>query len=137
MVRVKTGDRILFAAAVGLALFGVVMVYSSSAVVAQQLYGNQYYFLVKQGAAAAVGIVLMIALMRFDSANLKKPAVVYGLLLFSLGLLVFVLFLPATKGTHRFIRLSFLSFQPSELAKISLIVFLAYFLEKRASEMES
>src|SRR5262249_24390805 len=135
MVRVQTGDRILFATAVGLVLFGVVMVYSSSAVVAQQLYGNQYYFLIKQGATAVVGIGLMIAMMNFDYTHLKKPTIVYGLLLFSLSMLALVLFLPATKGTHRFIRISIFSFQPSELAKIAVIVFLAYYLEKRVNEI--
>src|SRR5262249_10228211 len=132
MVRLQSGDRILLATTVGLVLFGVVMVYSSSAIMAQQLYGNQFYFLVKQAVAAVVGIGVMIALMNFDYTHLRKPAVVYGLLALSAGLLVAVLFLPATKGTHRFIRLGPLSFQPSELAKIATVIFFAYYLEKRA-----
>jgi cell division protein FtsW len=137
MVRVETGDRILLATTVGLVLFGVVMVYSSSAIMAQQIYGNQFYFLIKQSAAAIVGIVVMIALMNFNYTNLRRPSLVYGLLGLSLILLVAVLFLPATKGTHRFIRLGLLSFQPSELAKIAVVVFLAYYLEKRAGEIKS
>ncbi|MEW6730666.1 MAG: putative lipid II flippase FtsW [Acidobacteriota bacterium] len=137
MVRVQTGDRILLATVVGLVLFGVVMVYSSSAIMAQQLYGDQFHFLIKQAMAALLGIAAMIALMNFDYLNLKRPAVVYGLLGLSIFLLVLVLFLPVTKGTHRFIRLVGFSFQPSELAKIALIVFLAYYLEKRVEEIKS
>src|SRR5579859_495117 len=118
MVRMQTGDRILLAATVGLVLFGVVMVYSSSAIMAQEMYGNQYYFLIKQAVAALLGIAAMIALMNFDYTRLKHPAVVYGLYGFSVLLLAAVLFLPAIKGTHRFIRLIGFSFQPSELGKI-------------------
>lgn len=133
----QTSDRILLATAVGLVLFGVVMVYSASAVMAQELYGNQYYFLIKQSIAALLGVGLMIALTRLDYNWLKKPHTVYGLFLLSLILLVVVLFLPATKGTHRFIRLPGFMFQPSELAKLAVMIFLAYYLEKRAGEITS
>src|SRR2546427_5979744 len=123
MVRMQTGDRILLATTAGLVLFGVVMVYSSSAVMAEQIYGNQFYFLIKQAVAAIIGIGLMLALMNFDYSNLRKPWVVYGLIALSVGLLAAVLFLPAIKGTHRFIRFGPLSFQPSEVAKIAVVVF--------------
>jgi cell division protein FtsW len=137
MVRAQTGDRILLATTVGLVLFGVVMVYSASAFMAQELYGNQYYFLIKQAVAALIGIGLMIGIMNIDYTILKRPAVVYGFIALSLFLLAAVLFLPATKGTHRFIHLIGISFQPSELAKLALVIFLAYYLEKRAEQITS
>jgi cell division protein FtsW len=113
------------------------MVYSASAIMAQQVYNNQYYFLIKQAVAAIVGIGLMLGLMSFDYEHLKKPAVVYGLLGLSLLTLLAVLFLPATKGTHRFIRLPGFSFQPSEMAKLAVVLFLAYYLNKRADKIKS
>jgi len=131
------GDRLLLATTVGLMLFGILMVYSSSAVMAQQLYGNQFYFFTKQALSAVIGIGGMILLMRFDYRILKHPLVVYGLIAISIFFLVAVLLLPATKGTHRFIRLAGFSFQPSELAKLTVVVFLAYFLEKRATEIRN
>ena len=55
MARKLQFDKWLFAATVGLALFGVVMVYSASAVTAAQETGNQYYYVIKQGMWTAIG----------------------------------------------------------------------------------
>lgn len=133
MIKVQTGDRILLATTIGLVLFGVLMVYSASGIMAEQMYGSYYYFFTKQAVSALIGIGVMIALMHWDYAQLKHPAIIYGLVGMSIILLAIVLGLPATKGTHRFIRLFGLSFQPSEMAKLSLIIFLAYYLDKRAA----
>jgi cell division protein FtsW len=124
-------DRLLLATTLGLMLFGLVMVYSASALTAQQMYGTQYYFLFKQLAVAVIGIVAMLILMKMDYEVLRQPAVVYGTFGIVALLLIIVLGLPATKGTHRFIRILGFSLQPSELAKLAVIIFLAYYLEKR------
>lgn len=129
------GDRLLLATTVGLVLFGVLMVYSASAVMAQQEYNSQFYFFSKQVFAAMLGFLSMIAVTKIDYKHLKNPAIVYSLIFMAVFFLVLVLLLPPVKGTHRFIRIPGFSFQPSELAKISLVVFLAYFLEKRAGEI--
>lgn len=132
-----SGDRLLLATTIGLTLFGVIMVYSSSAIMAKHNYNSQFYFVVRQSAAALLGIFAMVSLMNLDSEQLKRPLTVYVVLLLSLGLLIAVLFLPATKGTHRFIRLPGLSFQPSEMGKFAVVLFLAYYLNKRAGEITS
>lgn len=131
------GDRILLATAVGLVLFGVVMVYSASAIMAQQVYGNQYYFFLKQAGAAIIGILLMIGMLKLDCEFFKKPGIVYAFYGLTVLLLIVVLLLPATKGTHRFIRILGLSFQPSELGKLAVVIFLAYYLDKRKDEIKS
>jgi cell division protein FtsW len=131
------GDRLLLATTVGLVLFGILMVYSSSAVMAQQMYGNQFYFFTKQAFSALIGIVGMILLIKIDYKSLKHPAIVYGLIGVSVLFLTAVLLLPAVKGTHRFIRVAGFSFQPSELAKLAVVLFLAYFLDKRSSEIRN
>ena len=59
-------DKWLFAATVGLALFGVVMVYSASALMAQRETGNQFHYVVKQGIWTTIGFAVMLATMQID-----------------------------------------------------------------------
>ena len=80
MARKLYPDKWLFAATVGLALFGVVMVYSASAVLAQRDNDNQFHYVIKQGIWTGIGFVVMLAAMQVDYKHLKNPRVVYGLL---------------------------------------------------------
>jgi cell division protein FtsW len=137
MARKLYPDKWLFAATVGLALFGVVMVYSASAVMAQRENGNQFYYVIKQGIWTGIGLVVMLAAMQFDYFRLKDKRVVYGLLLLTTLMLLVVFAFPSINGARRWIKFSKFSIQPSELAKLSLVIFLAYFLERRAGEMTS
>jgi len=137
MAKKLSPDKWLFAATVGLALFGVVMVYSASAVLAQRENGNQFYYVIKQGIWTGIGLVLMLAAMQFDYVRLKDRRIVYGLLLLTTLMLLAVFAFPSINGARRWIKLSKYSIQPSELSKLSLVIFLAYFLERRAGEMTS
>jgi cell division protein FtsW len=130
-------DKWLFATTVGLALFGVVMVYSASAVLAQRENGNQFHYVIKQGIWTGIGLVVMLAAMQFDYSRLKDRRIVYGLLLLTTLMLVAVFAFPSINGAKRWIKLSSFRMQPSELSKLSLAIFLAYFLERRAGEMRS
>ncbi len=130
-------DKWLFAATVGLALFGVVMVYSASAVMAQREHGNQFFYVIKQGIWTLIGFAAMIVAMQFDYTRLKDRRLVYGLLIITIVTLLAVFAFPPVNGARRWIKLSKFSIQPSELAKLSLAIFLAYFLEKRAGEERS
>lgn len=134
MARKLYPDKWLFAATVGLALFGVVMVYSASAVMAQRENGNEFYYVLKQGIWMGIGFVVMLAAMQVDYKHLKNRRVVYGLLAVTTVMLLAVFAFPATNGAHRWIKLPKLSIQPSELSKPALVIFLAYFLERRAGE---
>ena len=134
MARKLAPDKWLFAATVSLALFGVVMVYSASAVIAQKENGNQFHYVLKQGVWVAIGFVVMLLMMQFNYQQLKSRRVVYGLLLLcTIGLLGVFAF-SATNGAHRWLKFPGFSLQPSEISKLALILFLAYFLEKRAGE---
>ena len=134
MARKATPDKWLFAATVGLALFGVVMVYSASAVLAQNEGHSQYYYVIKQGIWTLIGFVVMFAAMQFDYKHLKNRHVVYGLLIVTTLMLLAVFAFPKINGAHRWIQLGGFRIQPSELSKLTLAVFLAYFLERRAGE---
>ncbi len=138
MTRELPVNKILVALVVGLTLFGTVMVYSASAVLAQKNYGNQYYFLIRQGAWAAIGLVAMAVALRINYRHYKRPGVLIPILGVTLLLLVVVLFFPAVNGTHRWIRYgSYISIQPSEISKLALVAFLAFFLERRSDEIDS
>jgi cell division protein FtsW len=134
MARKLQADKWLFAAAAGLALFGIVMVYSASAIMAQAENHNQYYYVIKQGIWTAVGFAAMLAAMQFDYQRLRDRRIVYGLLGLTALLLLAVFAFPRINGAHRWIRFAGFSVQPSELSKLALAIFLAYFLEKRAGE---
>ncbi len=134
MARKLAPDKWLFAATVGLALFGVVMVYSASAVLAQKENGNQFHYVLKQGVWVAIGFVVMLLAMQFNYQQLKNRRVVYTLLLLCTLGLISVFGFSSVNGAHRWIKLPGVNLQPSEMAKLALIIFLAYFLEKRAGE---
>jgi cell division protein FtsW len=128
-------DLVLLAVTVALLGFGLVMVWSASSALAQERHGSPYHFLLKQIAWGALGLVGMVAALRLDYRTLRRPGVVYSLLLASTLLLVAVLFLRPVNETHRWIRLGVLSFQPAELAKLALVVYLAYHVERRAERV--
>ena len=129
-------DRWLFGAALLLVLLGLVMVFSASAVMAKDRYGSPYTFVLRQIGFALAGVLAMVVLMRVDYRKYKHPAVVFTLLGLTTVFLVAVLFLDRSHNTHRWIRFGVLSFQPSELAKPALILFLAFFLETRTAVID-
>ncbi|HEX8558345.1 MAG TPA: putative lipid II flippase FtsW [Pyrinomonadaceae bacterium] len=132
MARKLQADEWLFAGVVALALFGVIMVYSASAVVASAENHSQYHYVVRQGVWTLVGLGAMYAGMRLDYGLLRSGKIAYGLLGLTLALLVAVFAFPPINGARRWIRFAGFSLQPSEISKLALAVFLARFLERRA-----
>ena len=128
-------DKWLFASTLLLVLIGVVMVFSASAVMANERFGSAYYFLFRQLGWAVGGLVAMAVAMNIDYRKWKRPVVVFTFLGITTLLLVAVLFLDRSHNTHRWIRMGAASFQPSELVKPALILFLAFFLEARAKSI--
>jgi len=135
MARQLQSDKMLFAAVVGLVLFGALMVFSASAVMAADRYNNADYFLLRQLAWAGGGLIAVAILMHTDYRRLASPLVVFPALALEFVLLVVVLFVDRSHNTHRWFHLGPASLQPSEFAKIILVVFLAYFLDLRKGEV--
>lgn len=112
-------------------MLGIVMVFSASAVYADELFGHPTMFLLRQLAWVGLGLVGLFAVAQLDYRRLCQPTLVFTAVCLVVVLLVAVLFLDTSRSTHRWIRWGPLSVQPSELAKLALILFLAYFLERR------
>src|SRR5215207_3467864 len=104
MARKLQADEWLFAGTVALALFGVVMVYSASAVVATAENHNQYHYVIRQGMWTVVGLFAMWAGMRFDYGRLRNGKIAWGLLALAVLLLVAVFAFPPINGARRWIR---------------------------------
>lgn len=134
MPRVVQPDRWLFGATLALCLVGQVMVFSASAVMAREEFGSAYSFILRQLIWLGIGLGGMFALMNVDYRDLRQPKVIFTGLCVILLLLVGVFFLDRSHSTHRWIRFGPVGIQPSELAKLVVIFYLAWFLELRRSQ---
>jgi cell division protein FtsW len=121
-------DRWLFVVTLALCLLGAVMIFSASAVTAESKYGHSYIFLARQAAWLFIGLFGMFALMKMDYRKLREPVVVYTVICSVLLLLVGTFFLDKSHATHRWIKFGPVNIQPSELAKLAVILYLAWFL---------
>lgn len=133
-------DWILLSTVLGLLCFGLVMVYSASAMTAQLRYAKPvYHFFKQQSIAAVVSLAAMIVLSRIDYRRLRSAQFAFAGMSIAIFLLILVYF--ADPGEHRWLRFgpSFFRFslQPSELAKPVLIVFLAWFISERRDLINS
>jgi len=127
-------DKILLAAVMALLAIGVVMVYSSSSVVALTSYDDPTYFMRRQIVWAALGLIAMLAAMRFDHEIFANKQVVAVLLLVSFALLAATLF-PGigrtVNGARRWIKAGPFIFQPAELVKLTIVIYLSSYLSSR------
>jgi cell division protein FtsW len=130
---VKKGQleqQILLLVTLALVAFGLVMVYSATSASAALANGDSSYYLRKQGLYALVGLVLLLLARRHAYRGLRGVSPV--LVLCSIGLLLAVLAVGSTaNGARRWLQVGPVVFQPSELAKLSLLVFAAAYLARR------
>jgi cell division protein FtsW len=136
MAKRVSADRWLFTVTLVLIFIGLVMVFSASAVMAKERYGSGYFFLLRQMGWAAAGLLVMVLTMRIDYRRYKHAAVVFSLLGLTTLMLIAVFLVDRTHHTHRWIHWGPMSFQPSEMAKPALLLFLAFFLENRTRTMD-
>jgi len=131
MARKLTSDKWLFLATLVLVCISVVMVYSASALVALEKFQQPYLFLTKQLMWAAVGLALVSIVMRIDYRTYRQPAFIWTCLGVVVIGLVGVLFSAPVNNARRWLGFGGLGVQPSELAKLSAIFFIAALLERR------
>jgi cell division protein FtsW len=129
-------DKWMFFTTMLLIVVGLVMVFSASAVVAQERFHSPYTFVGKQAIWALGGVLALLALMHIDYSVFNSPKFIYPALCVTTLVLVLVFLFPDSHHTHRWIRFGgFFTFQPSEIAKPVLILFLAWFLSTRLDAM--
>jgi cell division protein FtsW len=130
-------DIVLAAAAIALLGFGVVMVYSASIIEATTTFRNPQYFLIRQAIYAGIGLVIMLLVSRVDVHRLKP--LTYPILGVVTAMLVLSVigFGHTGGGATRWLALGPIHIQPSEMAKLALILWLAYSLEKKREKMKS
>ena len=131
MARKLKSDPVLFIATMLLVGLSVVMVYSASAVLEMERSGRPFWYLVKQGMWAALGIAVLGIVMRVDYRIYREPVFIWTALGVAVVGLAAVLFGPTVNNARRWFALGPLGIQPSELAKLAAIFFIAGLLERR------
>ncbi|MFQ5353497.1 MAG: putative lipid II flippase FtsW [Thermodesulfobacteriota bacterium] len=139
MLSLKLGDtdRFLVLSALALLVMGVVMVYSTSYIVAMNRFGDEFFFMKKHLAYALIGLVMFLAASRIPYSLYRRLVYPILILAFMLLCLVYVPGVGYTAGgARRWIHLGPLAFQPSEPAKLAVVVFLAYSLSGKAEKIK-
>ncbi|HEX3470230.1 MAG TPA: putative peptidoglycan glycosyltransferase FtsW, partial [Silvibacterium sp.] len=129
-------DKWLFGATLVLVVIGLLMVFSASAVMAKERFGSPYAFVIRQSLWAVFGLTAMTILMQVDYRHFNKPNIVFPAVAVTTLLLLVAFLMHDSHATHRWIRFGVLSFQPSEIAKPALVLFLAWFLQNRMHSIE-
>jgi len=131
----RSPDYWIVACAVALLAIGIVMIFSSSAAIAAQRYNDPYYFLKRQMLWAFIGIGGMAIAMRMDYRTLSRYSyLLYFVAVLSLAAVLFPSVGHSVNGARRWISLGFITFQPSEFAKLATLIFFAGMLAKKEAE---
>jgi cell division protein FtsW len=130
-------DKWLFGVTLTLVVIGLLMVFSASAVMAKARDGSPYHFVILQSVYAVFGLIAMMLLMKVDYRRYNGPNVVFPAIAITTLLLLVSFVMRDSHGAHRWIYIGPISFQPSEVAKPVLVLFLAWFLQNRMGSIES
>jgi cell division protein FtsW len=131
-VAVRGGaDRVLFIAAFLLLLLGVLAVYTASAAVSLDRYGSPHHVVLRHALHAVVGLAALLLFARLDYRKLDSPAIANVGWALALVALVLCFAEAPAGGARRWLRLGELSVQPSELAKLVVVVLVAFHLSRR------
>lgn len=131
MKQQPTPDYLIIIVTIALLSVGVVVVYSSSAVMSLVNIGDSFYFAKRQMLWAVIGIIAMLTIMKYDYWKWQTIA---GKILLSCYVFLFLVLIPGIgsvrNGARSWIDLGFMSLQPAEFAKLGVIIYLAYWLSK-------
>jgi cell division protein FtsW len=136
IVKPYSFDKWLLAVTLILLTVGLVMVFSASGVASELIFKQPFYFLTQQAIGAVGGLILLFVMLSVRKPFYEQPLFIFGLLALTFGLLVLCFLMPTVAKTNRWISFSGIRFQPSELAKISLVLFLAWYLDRRKDKIQ-
>ncbi|MGB9892988.1 MAG: putative lipid II flippase FtsW [Candidatus Saccharicenans sp.] len=125
-------DKVLLVNTLLLLVLGIIMVFSSTAILAGEKYRQSFYFLTHQVIAAAFGLALMVAITSLRNPFFTITRLIYIATAGTFILLLLCLVMPPVANAHRWIQFFGMRFQPSELAKVVLILFLANYCSRKA-----
>ncbi len=134
MSRLLRFDRQLMGLTLGLLALGLIMIYSASAVIALNRKGSPNYFFTHQAVWAVIGLAALFVTLKIPYQRWKDRRLILLMLGGELLLLALALASPAINGSHRWIRVWKMTLQPSESAKLVVVLFTAYMLDKRLRE---
>lgn len=136
--RIKKPDLLLAIAVFLLCFFGIVMISSASIVSSQERFDSNYYFVIHQLTSLIIGLILMVVAYFIDYRFWKKISLIMFL---ATLLLLIAVFIPGIGkefgGAHRWLGIGDVIFQPSEIVKLTFIIYLASWLERKGERVKS
>ncbi len=131
------GPKSIFIPVIVLTFVGIIMVYSSTALLSANKYGSGFHYLWKHLFTVCIGMGAMLILSKMDYQRLRPLGIVLLIVSCVLLILVFVPGIGLTaNGARRWIRLWPTTFQPSELTKLAMVLFLADYMAKNSHRMK-
>ncbi len=130
-------DQTLILTTLGLVGFGLMMVFSASAPVSRELYGEGTSIFVRQFIAVGLGLIGLFIAVNIDYQNYAKAWIVYSAVVLAAILLVVPHVIGSGDAVARWIRIGPMQFQPSELAKLAAILFTSFFLTRAGTDLGS
>ena len=130
-------DKVLIIVTVILVLFGLIMVYSSTMILAKEKYGDSFHFLKKQAIWVFIGMIIFVGISLLKFPIYLNQKIIFFTIIFSILGLILVFFTGKVNESYRWIRFMGLSIQPSEFAKISIVIYLSYMLGRKTSDVNN
>ena len=133
MINIKDLRFQILATCALLIMIGLIFIYNTSAPQAIRLERHELYFFIKQFIHVIIGFVALMAAYKIPLEFYRR--FVMPIFFVTLLLLIVVFFMPGANGAKRWIYLPFVTFQPSELAKVTVVLYLAHYLDKKNDRM--
>jgi cell division protein FtsW len=137
MVKPSGIDRTLLAVSLLLIAIGFLMIFSTTTVIAREKFGDSFHFFNRQLIYLAVGLLAFVSLILFRSPFYLNPRLVMAVMALAFTGLSLVFFFEKINNTSRWIRVAGMSLQPSEFAKIALVLYLAMMLSRRDADLDN
>lgn len=138
MIKSREIDKLLIVTTLLLFAAGVVMIWSTTYIMAMKRYGSEYFFVKRHLWSGLLALAMFIVSMRIPYGAYKK--FVYPLLIIS-GIMLILVLIPGightVGGARRWLKIGSFTFQPSEFAKLSVIIYLAYSLSKKKEKIKT
>jgi cell division protein FtsW len=135
MVKDSKIDKALILVTSLLVVFGLIMIYSSTSILAKEQFNDSFHFLKKQVLFLIVGLVIAVVISSLHNPYYLDKRVVFAVITIAAGALVIVFFTGKVNNTYRWIKMAGFSIQPSEFAKIAVVMYLAFILDRESNDI--